>query len=272
MPESVVVESCAQERLAALVHQTIEEHGVFFEDKTWAIRPRQEWADLAGVTTRTVTRSFKKDPFDTLQKLVEGRRATLVRIGKHDPNQPSRLAATMAKMFRANIVQNDDINAKQKSIYEAAGHTWKPKRSVTQREYGCLIGLAKDFRSGWQLEIFKFAISAEGWKRTKDISKFKTEDLETPLDEILKKSKGASFIKMKPGKAHLFQHYPHIPTLRLFWMCAESAFVHHMMGSDPYNKGHAFWLEWWQKVDHNALLEWEPNWKTIIDPIMDVKG
>ncbi len=275
MPESSNADSSAQVRLETLVRQTIEEQGQLLEGKTWAIRPRQDWAEMAGVSAKTVTRVFQKAPFDTLRKRVEGRQAALVRIGKPDPNQPSRLAATMAKIFLDNIVQNDAVNAKQKAICEAAGREWKPKKDVTPKEYGCLIGLAQDFRQDWQLDIFKYAISADGWKRTKDLSKYKTEDLETPMCGILEENKGASFIKLKPGKAHLFHHYPNIRTLRVFWMCAESAFVaSHMKTnlSEVPKEEVDFWEEWWAERDTAALHDWEPDYSSEIDPIKDVSG
>jgi len=253
--------SNAQVKLETLVHQTIEEHGQPFEGKIWAIRSRQEWADMAGVSIKTVTRIFKKPPFATLQKVWNGKQAVLVRIGKPDPNQPSRLAATMAKMFRDNIVLNDEVNAKQKAIREAEGKEWKPKKSVTPREYGCLIGLSMDFRQGWQLEIFKYAISPEGWEATKDLSKLKTHDLETPVWKILEETNDEYHYKLKPGKFHHFHTYPHIPTLRVFWMCAESAFVGSKFDGEMPKDEHAFWLDWWEERNGFALLDWEPKWK-----------
>ena len=139
MQESSGADSGAQVRLEALVRQTIEEQGQDFEGKTWAIRPRQDWAEMADVSTKTVTRVFKRPPFDTLQKLVEGRQAALVRIGKPDPNQPTRLVKKMVLIFEAQT-----------------------GKRVSGDPYGCLHGLVQDFRWGWQVEIFRYAISPEG--------------------------------------------------------------------------------------------------------------
>lgn len=233
----------AGEKLRDLVTAEIEKSGFEFEGKTWVAKSLENWANLAGVSTKTVRRAFEKEPFDTLRKLRDGRQVVYVRVGKSDPNQASRLAATMAKMFRHQT-----------------------KRQVTPSEYGLLHGLVKDFRAGWQLEIFKFAISPEGWKLTKSYSKYKTEDLVTPLGET------GGTVQLLPGKAHLFQKFLHIPTLRLFWMCAEVAFVEEQLGTDLTKKEHEFYLDWSAERNVMALMDWEPNWKSKYDPIMDVKG
>ncbi|WOI29571.1 hypothetical protein [Sulfitobacter dubius] len=243
MPDSIQQFRPKQDPLGSAVRQTLTTDGVRFEGKVWAIRSLNDWADIAGISTKTVSRKFKLPPYDTLRKVVEGKQAILVRIGAPDPNQPSRLAATMAKMFK-----------------NQTGHV------VSARGYGCLHGLVQDWRAGWQVEIFKYAISPDGWKMIKALSKYKTEDLITPLDAT------GGMIKLLPGKAHLYQEYPHILTLRLFWMCAENAFVDSKLDGSLSNKEETFWLDWWQDVDTDALVAWLPNWKGHFDPIMDVKN
>lgn len=233
----------AGEKLRDLVTAEIEKSGFEFEGKTWLAKSLENWANLAGVSTKTVRRAFEKEPFDTLRKLRDGRQVVYVRVGKSDPNQASRLAATMAKMFRHQT-----------------------KRQVTPSEYGLLHGLVKDFRAGWQLEIFRYAISKEGWALTKALSKMKTEDLVTPL------GKTGGTVQLLPGKAHLFQKYPHIPTLRLFWMCAEASFVDSKFNTDLTPHEREFFIDWAQEVNGTAFLDWEPNFKSTYDPIMDVKG
>ena len=135
----------AQAALEQLVRQAVEKQGEKFEGKIWAIRPRKAWAEMAGVSEKTVTRVFQKAPFDTLRKQRDGKQITFVRVGKPDPNQPSRLAATMASMFRANIVQTDEFNAKQETKANKAGKIYKIKTDVTPYEYGLLHGLVKDW-------------------------------------------------------------------------------------------------------------------------------
>ena len=267
--------SPSQEKLIALVEQIVAEQGQEFEGKVWAVWPRSELAKETGLSQRTVSRIINKPPFDTLQKLVEGRRGVLVRVGIPDPNQPSRLAAYMARHFRGHIVRNDKLNAKQIALCEEKGEVWKPKKSVTPKEYGCLIGLAEDLRPGWQQEIFRYATSQEGWKQFKNLTKYKTQDLEAYLCDENGKPK-IGFFKLFKGKAHLFQHYPHIPTLRLFWRYAETVFVDHAQEQCGLTgafegKDKNYWLQWGAEVDPQALVDWEPNWKTEIDPIDDVK-
>lgn len=223
----------ANERLEALVAQIIKVDGQEFEGKTWAILPMTDWADMADVSVRTVSRTFAKPPFDTLKKHVEGRITKLVRIGGPDPNQPSRIVSQMR-----------------------AAYVKRTGRKPTKDGYGCLFGLAKDFRPGWQLEIFKYAISEDGWKLTKDLSGYYTQDLETPLCET------NGLIKPLPGKAHLFQKHPCLKTLRLFWKCAESAFVDHMQGQELTTEQEAYFQDWWKEVDPFKLVEWEPEWKS----------
>ena len=231
-----------QERLRLLVAEAVERDGQLFEGYTWAVRPYAEWASLALMDVRTVQRHFGASPYDTLRKRVEGKQATLVRIGVPNPNQSSRLAATMAKLFR-----------------DQTGH------KVSPRAYGCLHGLVQDWRPGWQLEIFRHAISPEGWAMTKALSKYHTEDLVSPL------GKGGT-VKLLPGKAHLFQQFPHIPTLRLFWKCAEAAFVESRLNQNAAQQNAAqndpFWLSWSSETEAQKLLEWIPQFKAKADPIM----
>ena len=107
---------------------------------------------------------------------------------------------------------------------------------------------------GWQLDIFKFAISPEGWEKTKVLSKFKTQDLHAPFGE------GNGLITYLPGRVDIYQHYPHLRTLRVFWMCAESAFVENRLGNSQSPSGkksseeHAFFLDWWQDRSTEKLL------------------
>lgn len=238
MAEPKPLESPAQDKLQTIVRNDLAEHGQEFEGYYWAIRQLDYWADKAGTSTKTVSRKLSKPPYDTLRKRVKGRQALLVRIGKPDPNQPSRVATFMAKTFK-----------------QSTG------KAVTPREYGCLIGLAKDLRRDWQLKVFKHAITPDGWKAIKILSKHKTENIEKPLGET------GGVLKLKPDKAHLFQQYPHIPTLRLFWRYAETAFVDHTLSNNTSCHIDDFWLSWEREVNAVTLVDWEPDWKTKANPI-----
>ena len=182
MLDSINSTSIPQDEKSDLLHEVvlnfIREEGQLHEGKIWAIKTRKEWAISAGLSIRTISRKFQKPPYDTLRKVVERKQAILVRIGTPDPNQPSRLAAAMAKKF-----------------------TEKTGQKVSPRGYGCLIGLVCDFRASHQLDIFEYAISTDGWKGAKSLSKYKTEDLETPI------GKSGWQTKLKPDKAHLFRKH-----------------------------------------------------------------
>ncbi|WP_162798289.1 hypothetical protein [Sulfitobacter sp. SK011] len=251
-----------QDPLEALVRKTIETQGQEFEGYVWAIQPLQDWADQADVSLITVKRKFSKAPYDTLCKQVEGKNALLVRVGVPDPNQPSRLASEMGKAFRNGVVLNDKLNAKQQAKAIKAGTEWKPKKSVTRDEYGCLHGLAKDWRAGWQLQIFKHTITPEGWAtfmvEAKNHMKIQTET--------------ESFLQKGLGYTPMVLDYPHLKTLRLFWMCAEYAFVEEMFvrttGLDQPWTGmlagtnKSFWQDWDADLAE-AYFTWMPQFKAI---------
>lgn len=69
------------------------------------------------------------------------------------------------------------------------------------------------------------------------------------------------FFKVKPGKQPMFFKYPHIATLRLFWLISEGLFGEDMIdlaGSNGLPDA-PFWFEWWAEYE-KRVIDWEPRW------------
>lgn len=71
---------------------------------------------------------------DTIQ--IEGRKITLLRLGKAAAPNLRKIANTMAKIWREDV----------------------SKKPTGPNVYGCICGLAEDLPAGWQVEIFKHAL------------------------------------------------------------------------------------------------------------------
>lgn len=231
MPDSSQHGSMAQERLEKAVTDVLHADPFHFESKVWAVRTQAEWAEIAGVSRQTVNACFKAPPFDCLAKSKDGKRINYVRIGEPDPLQPSRQALDMRDSWVKQI-----------------------GRKLTSKEYGNLHGLIDDYRRGWALPIFRHAIHPDNWGAFMQLTRPYTT-------ETTGKASGP-FFKVKPGKQPMFFKFPHIGTLRLFWLISEGRYVEDMIDQAGKNglPDKPFWLDWW--ADYEArLADWEPNWR-----------
>jgi hypothetical protein len=134
----------AQERHTALCNQIkaeVKEDGQEFEGHVWAVLPMATWADLLGTSTKTVQRLIKIPPIQTTTTMVEGKRATLLRVGKKAELTHREMANLMAARFRSQT----------------------GTKKVDRRHWGMLYGLAKDLPAGYQVDIFKHVITPYGW-------------------------------------------------------------------------------------------------------------
>ena len=134
--------------LCDLISQTIETDGQEANGFIWAVRSRQDWASLMGVEPRTIAALITLPPIVRLSTMAEDggqpRRAVALRIGQPGevakPLTADQSAATLAKemgkLFRA-----------------------KTGKAVTPKEFGMLRGLAGVWPDGWQVQVFRFALS-----------------------------------------------------------------------------------------------------------------
>ena len=139
-------------RLCDLIQATVDTEGQEDDGQTWAVKPLTEWAELLGVSTKTVSRLIREPPIqmmDTAAELPDSggsiggrKRVIALRIGLPAPlpNKEHKLVANiMGKFFR-----------------ERTGHP------VKSEAYGCLIGLAKEWPAGYQVAIFKDCLTDWG--------------------------------------------------------------------------------------------------------------
>ena len=114
-------------------HNPIERGGV-----KWAVRNQNWYCVQLGVSVSTFRRLISKAPFVREQASIDGLKLCLLRIcDTHEP-------ATKTPQHLANIMR--------KIWIQTVG---KP---VSGKQHGCLIGLAKVWPEGFQIEIFKTAL------------------------------------------------------------------------------------------------------------------
>lgn len=126
------------DKLCDLILKAVELEGHERHDYQWAILPRQYWAEALGVDDKTISRLIKLPPIWTMRCQVmddatgKAVQAVALRVGDPPERTPELVAGIMSKAFRK--------------------HTGKA--SITPREFGCLVGLAKAWPEGHQERIF----------------------------------------------------------------------------------------------------------------------
>lgn len=127
-----------QGQLCEVVLSCIESEGQSFDGQVWAIRPLEDWAALVGVSTRTIIRMIKRPPIRSTRTRVEGKVATLLRVGEASPPTHREIAQQMARVWRSKV-----------------------KRQVGSDAFGCLVGLAQEWPDGHQVSVF--AMMLDDW-------------------------------------------------------------------------------------------------------------
>jgi len=88
----------------------------------WAARPQAYYCDALGVSEWTLRRCTKKPPFARKNKLIDGKKVCLLRVGEGPPNDPHDSAKRVMIKLR-----NSKIG-----------------KQVTRREGSCLYFFARD--------------------------------------------------------------------------------------------------------------------------------
>lgn len=154
------------ERLCDLIRHTVDTEGQEDDGQIWAFKSLPDWADLLGVSTKTISRLIREPPIQMLdtsrrqsppaQPASDGRkgpfavrsgkgrwhRVLALRVGAPAPlpgKNRRHLANIMGKMFR-----------------ERTDHAVSPKA------YGCLIWLAELWPEGHQVAVFKCCLDDWG--------------------------------------------------------------------------------------------------------------
>ncbi|MCA8896983.1 MAG: hypothetical protein KDA48_17120 [Amphiplicatus sp.] len=133
----------AKATLAAIIEGEIEKNAVERGGLKWAAVHQEPLAEHLGVDRRTLARWTNAPPFQReVASMGEHGRVTLLRVvsGSEKPSRtPEALANIMRKIWKQKV--GKELNGKQ---------------------HGCLIGLAKDWPDGHQLDIFKCMLN--DWK------------------------------------------------------------------------------------------------------------
>ena len=170
--------SQSQKMFCKLLERELADDGQFYDGHFWTVRPLEEWAEMMGVTTRTIRRWITQEPIQKLGLVVEGKRATLLRVGEPGEPTPLTISRVMAKAFRQQ--------------------TGKPPN---RKYYGCLMGLAENWPDGRQVEVFKYTLKPENWAAFM---------LHVKSEITLAQEAGQAGLKL------MYFKHPHIPTILRF--------------------------------------------------------
>jgi len=230
--------------LIALIKASITADPREHDGHLWCGKSHRERAEALGLSEKTIRRLIKDPPFvfDTISNL------TLVRIGKPGEKPSSRITAKrMAKVYRAYLAKHipprrkelEDRKAKLeamhpkpeeeiKAVYKSLSNL--PERE-TVRDFGCLVGLAKDWPDGAQAEVLEIVFGnwTEFMAGVKHVQAMQRE----ANRKIMEADPAAKVAEVRP----LFFDYPHIPTIRKYWKVAlEVAEAHYQAaGKHPPN-------------------------------------
>lgn len=136
--------SANRKRLAALVQELSAQAAHPFEGHVWAGPFTQdEWAERAGISTRTFRRLIASSPFVSSVAGSGAEKRTMLRLGTPHPPTPRKVANTLAKTWKEYLAGRSDC----------------ADASVSRRDYGILCALAREWPDGWQVKIFKHVLA-----------------------------------------------------------------------------------------------------------------
>lgn len=185
------------DRLCTLIQELVKTEGQVLHGYTWALRSRNAWADLVEVSPPTLTDLTNHPP---IQKLVTmgyddetGRavKVTALRVGEAPKFSTRDMANIMGKAF-----------------------TKQTGKKVSKQEWGMLNGMAENFPEGYQIDIFKHAITPDGWHGFMAICSVEVRQM---IDEAKEQGQTSSAFKR-------YYRYPSIRVLRRFWEFAADAY------------------------------------------------
>lgn len=221
------------ERLCDLIKANIASAPYEAAGSIWCRCSHRERADHIGVDERTVRRIIGKAPgnapFVSTTRRIDGVLTTLVRVGEPTDEDRDREVAIILRTIWRNYLKKHvvpkrialvaEITAIKEVIVtgspsekaEAKLKLEKTRKSLknlhpdmeTPHEFGCFTGLAKDWPSGLQVELFVMVLGNYPAFR----SGVKLAEILTPpqTDKTYKKPLDG-----------LYQSFPHIATIRLF--------------------------------------------------------
>ena len=121
-----------------LVEDIIAHDPFEFEGHVWARRSQAEWAEMSGRSVASIRRWIGEAPFVRERIAIDEKQVTLLRVGEAGPKSPRHVANIMAKQFNT-----------------------KTGRRPSDRDFGCLVGLAQEWPDDLQPAIFNAVLN--GW-------------------------------------------------------------------------------------------------------------
>jgi hypothetical protein len=199
----------------------------------WCKMSHHDRAAALGISERTLRRMVGappgKAPFVSTCRVINGTKTILLRVGDYGPPTPEDEARKMVSIWRAWLqkhvpahratleyerktlqaaLQQGSVDEKEakgriKAIDKTIGRL---RLKETGPEYGCMVGLAKEWPTGLQVELFKMVIN--DW-------------MEFMAGVKVVQAQEAGLGTVKP----MYFEYPHIKTLRRYCKVAVEMMV-----------------------------------------------
>lgn len=225
----------SQKKLIAVIQASIAADPYPFHDDLWCRLSHAERAKRAGVSEKTVQRLIGKPPGipPFVSVTVRKAGATLVRVGEPGPHEHLRgIQIQMRNVWRDYLRKHvpayqaslrDQITSlKEQSpkpveaIEEIKARLAKTRLHETPKEFGLLLGLAKDWPDGAQVDMFKLIIQPNNWTMFMTGVKIVHSNQRRANKEALEKDPTAKVTDPRS----IFFDFPHLPTLRKYWKVA----------------------------------------------------
>ncbi|WP_299376008.1 hypothetical protein [uncultured Tateyamaria sp.] len=125
------------EILCGLIRQTISDVPHKADTTQWT-QPMtlSQWGEVLGVHERTVRRMIRVDPIRYDVRRIDGQNVTLLRLDDGSPDTPRTVAKRMVKVWEGRY----------------------PDYPVKPKVFGMLVGMAKEWPPGLQVDVFAFAL------------------------------------------------------------------------------------------------------------------
>jgi hypothetical protein len=212
-------------RLRDLISTSIEAAPHKLDGYKWCKMAHRDRCDALGISEKTLRRMIGPPPgyapFVSTCRVIDGTRTTLLRVGEPGPQTAEDIARMMVAIWRKRLRQEipkkqTELNAEKSKLASKIKMGTDDKQEVTDRitaidktlsnlrgnetpkEYGCMVGLAKEWPAGMQVPMFNMVL--DRWP------------------EFMAGVKSAQVKEMvfaKNVKPLYFEH-PHIATLRRY--------------------------------------------------------
>jgi hypothetical protein len=205
-------------QLCELIRLAIEQDGQEAEGRTWAIKSKADWAELVGVSLRTIHTLIQIPPIQFLDTAAEISDASQT----HGDGQgmASSSLGSASRMKRVIALRIDAIAPGKvkppKHLANIMANIFEDatKRRPDRNAYGCLIGLAESLPEGFQVDVFRAVL--RDWSGFMGLVKT-AHHLETDGNPIVNR----------------FYDHPVIPLIRKYHMQASDSYLYDFQEKHP---------------------------------------